>query len=74
MCLGAPAAALRLWTLLAKTAAVLYNRGRIPGSPGVGEEAERLKSRALRWGVLIVLLAGWQYIAWNVPYTYDDWD
>lgn len=24
--------------------------------------------------VLVLLLAGWLYIAWNVPYTHDDWD
>ena len=28
----------------------------------------------LYWGVAALLLAGWLYIAWNVPYTHDDWD
>ena len=30
--------------------------------------------RVLYWGTLALLLAGWLYIAWNIPYTWDDWD
>ena len=32
-----------------------------------------LNKRAVRWTVLFVLLAGCLFIAWNVPYTQDDW-
>ena len=28
----------------------------------------------LYWGVAALLLGRWLYIAWNVPYTHDDWD
>ena len=29
--------------------------------------------RAVRWAVLLVFLACCLFIAWNVPYTQDDW-
>ena len=32
-----------------------------------------LNRRAVRWAVLLVFLAGCLFIAWNVPYTQDDW-
>ena len=32
------------------------------------------RKQVLYWCVLALLLAGWLYIAWNVPYTHDDWD
>ena len=32
-----------------------------------------LNSRPARWAVLLVFLAGCLFIAWNVPYTQDDW-
>ena len=32
------------------------------------------RTQVLRWTIFIILLAGWLYIAWNVPYTGDDWD
>ena len=32
-----------------------------------------LNRRAARWAVLLVFLAGCLFIAWNVPYTQDDW-
>ena len=31
------------------------------------------RARALRWAVLLLFLAGCLFIAWNVPYTQDDW-
>ena len=34
----------------------------------------RPQRRILYGAVLALLLAGWLYIAWNVPYTGDDWD
>ena len=32
------------------------------------------RKQVLCWCVLALLLAGWLYIAWNIPYTHDDWD
>ena len=32
-----------------------------------------LSKRAVRWAVLLVFLACCLFIAWNVPYTQDDW-
>ena len=53
---------------------IIAERDPAPDRDRRGWKPMARRKQVLYWCVLALLLAGWLYIAWNVPYTHDDWD